>query len=309
MTNEQIVEKIRNGYFVTENMQLLYKNNLPLIKRMIKPYTAYENAEDLLQEAYFGLWEAVQHYETSENVLFMTYAGYWIRQSAQRYIEKCGSVVKIPTATRQKIIRYKKIVQKLVQEKSRIPTDQEIADYMMITVSEVGELKQYSQSVSGLDAPLNEDTDITLGGNVRSEFDLENETIDKIYEEHIKDELWSIVERFTAERENNIIQEYFLYNKSMPQIAEEYNIPVQQVRKIKESGLRKLRSGKAKRKLQEKFEIVNCGIYRNSISRFKEHNFTSAVENIAIRRAELQEEYDRRMKELLHCIPKKRACL
>lgn len=239
----------------------------------------------------------------------MTYAGYWIRQSAQRYIEKCGSVVKIPTATRQKIIRYKKIVQKLVQEKSRIPTDQEIADYMMITVSEVGELKQYSQSVLSLDAPLNEDTDITLGGNVRSEFDLENETIDKIYEEHIKDELWSIVERFTAERENNIIQEYFSYNKSMPQIAEEYNMPVQQVRKIKENGLLKLRSGKAKRKLQEKFEIVNCGIYRNSISRFKEHNFTSAVENIAIRRAELQEEYDRRMKELLLCIPKKRACL
>lgn len=40
MTNEQIVEKIRNGYSVTENMQLLYESNLPLIKRIIKPYTA-----------------------------------------------------------------------------------------------------------------------------------------------------------------------------------------------------------------------------------------------------------------------------
>lgn len=41
MTNEQIVEKIRNGYSVTENMQLLYENNLPLIKRYIMKYSAY----------------------------------------------------------------------------------------------------------------------------------------------------------------------------------------------------------------------------------------------------------------------------
>ena len=47
MTNEQLVEEIKNGHSVTENMQLLYERNLPLIKRMIKPYTAYENTEDL----------------------------------------------------------------------------------------------------------------------------------------------------------------------------------------------------------------------------------------------------------------------
>lgn len=55
MTNEQIVTEIRNGYSVTDNMQLLYESNLPLIKRFLKPYTAYEPIEDLLQEAYFGL--------------------------------------------------------------------------------------------------------------------------------------------------------------------------------------------------------------------------------------------------------------
>ena len=116
MTNEALVERIRNGYSVTGNMQLLYENNLPLIKRYIKPYTAYEPMEDCLQEAYFGLWEAVKRYETSENVLFMTYAGYWIKQSVQRYIEQCGTVVKIPSHTRQKIARYKKTVERLSQE-------------------------------------------------------------------------------------------------------------------------------------------------------------------------------------------------
>ncbi len=107
MTNEQIVSEIRNGYSVTDYMQLLYESNLPLIKKFIRPYTAYEAMEDLLQESYFGLWEAVQHYETSANVRFMTYAEYWIRQFVQWYLEKCGSTVRIPSHTRQKIARYK----------------------------------------------------------------------------------------------------------------------------------------------------------------------------------------------------------
>ena len=98
MTNEQIVSEIRNG------------------------------------ESYFGLWEAVQHYETSANVRFMTYAEYWIRQSVQRYLEKCGSTVRIPSHTRQKIARYKKTVQELEQKLGRMPTDNEIADKMRVSV-------------------------------------------------------------------------------------------------------------------------------------------------------------------------------
>ena len=113
MSNEELVERIRNGYHVTENMQVLYENNLPLIKRFIKPYAYYESEEDLLQEAYFGLWEAVRHYESSENVLFMTYARYWIKQSIQRYMENSGSILRISSAYRKKIARYKKTVQEL----------------------------------------------------------------------------------------------------------------------------------------------------------------------------------------------------
>ena len=134
MNNEEIVSEIRAGRSVSENMEILYTRNLPLIKKFIKPYTAYECETDLLQESYFGLWEAVQHYETSANVRFMTYAEYWIRQSVQRYLEKCGSMVRIPGHTRQKIARYKKTVQELEQELGRVPTDNEIADKMRVSV-------------------------------------------------------------------------------------------------------------------------------------------------------------------------------
>lgn len=186
MTNEDIVKAIQNGFDVTENMQWLYQKNLPLIKIMIRQFTLYENEEDLLQEAYFGLWEAVQRYETSENVLFMTYAGFWIRQAVRRYIENCGSVIRIPGVKQQKIIRYNKAIQELSQKLGRNPANNEIADYMKINEKELEELEYYSQSIASLDVPINEDSESTLSDSVKSDFELENSVIDKMYDDYTK---------------------------------------------------------------------------------------------------------------------------
>ena len=136
-----------------------------------------------------------------------------------------------------------------------------------------------------------------------------DETIDKMYEEYSKSELWGIVEHYTGERENHIIKEYFIHNKSMPEIAKEQSITVGRVREIKEAGLRRLRIGKAKRELLEKFDIVEAGEYRNSMSKFNEHGFTSTVEYIAIRRAEIQAEYEERKKRIEVMFEQERACL
>lgn len=310
MTNEQIVAEIRNGYSVTDNMQLLYESNLPLIKRFLKPYTAYEPIEDLLQEAYFGLVEAVQHYETSKNVRFMTYAEYWIKQSVQRYLEKCGSVIKIPSHTRQKIARYKKTVQELGQGLGRVPTDNEIADKMRISVGLLPELKIQMQGVASLDTPLSDDSSLTLADTVQTDYSLEDDTIDKIYAERSKSELWGIVARFTSEKENHIIREIFINNQTMAAVAREQGIPFDRIRQIKEKGLRKLRTGRVRRELLEKFDIVEAGAYRNSMRKFNEHGFTSTVEYIALRRAEIQVEYEERKKQIEAMFEqRKRKCL
>ena len=310
MTNEQIVSEIRNGYSVTDYMQLLYESNLPLIKKFIKPYAAYEPMEDLLQESYFGLWEAVQHYETSANVRFMTYAEYWIRQSVQRYLENCGSTVRIPSQTRQKIARYKKNVQELEQELSRVPTDNEIADKMRVSVRLLPELKIQMQGVASLDTPLADDNSLTLSDTIQADFSLEDETIDKMYAEHSKSQLWCIVERYTSDRENSIIKEIFINNRTMAAVAREQDVTIDRIRQIKENGLRRLRIGKAKRELLEKFDIVEAGAYRNSMNKFNEHGSTSTVEYIALRRAELQAEYEKHKRQVeIMLEQRKRKCL
>ncbi len=84
----------------------------------------------------------------------------------------------------------------------------------------------------------------------------------------------------------------------MAQIAREQELLLGRIRQIKEKGLRRLRMGKARRELSEKFDIVEAGAYRGGLNSYREHDFTSIVESMAIKRQEAKEEYEKRLKEI-----------
>lgn len=130
-----------------------------------------------------------------------------------------------------------------------------------------------------------------------------------MYAEHSKSQLWGIVEHFTSNRENNIIREIFINNRTMASVAREQGITIERVRQTKEKGLRRLRIGKAKRELLEKFDIVEAGAYRNGLNKFNEHGFTSTVEYIALRRAELQAEYEKHKRQVEIMLEQRKKCL
>ena len=62
MENEELVEQIQAGINPTENMEQLYLQNRSFIYQQAKKYAAYADMDDLMQEAYLGLYEAVKHY-------------------------------------------------------------------------------------------------------------------------------------------------------------------------------------------------------------------------------------------------------
>ena len=131
-----------------------------------------------------------------------------------------------------------------------------------------------------------------------------------MYAEHSKSQLWCIVERYTSDRENSIIKEIFINNRTMAAVAREQGVTIDRIRQIKEKGLRRLRIGKSKHELLEKFDIVEAGAYRNSMNKFNEHGFTSMVEYIALRRAELQAEYEKNKRQVeIMLEQRKRKCL
>lgn len=296
--NETLVGRIRGGYSVPENMQLLYEKNLPLIKKLIKPYTVYECEADLLQESYFGLWEAVQHYESAREVLFMTYAQYWILAAVRKYLELCGSTVRLPSHIRQGLTRCSRAADQIRREYGREPCLAEIASFTGIPEKRVLQLKAYARGVDSLDTPIAEDGSLTLSDTLQGDSDPENESIDKLYDEHSKSELWGIVERYTTIRESDIIKEIFLHGKTMAAVAREQGVTLGRIREIKEKGLRKLKSGKARRELLEKFEVAETMLYRGGMSNYRQHDFVSIVERVATRELEIEERYRQILAEI-----------
>ncbi len=61
----------------------------------------------------------------------------------------------------------------------------------------------------------------------------------------------------------------------MAQVAREQGLSFDSVRQIKEQGLRRLRMGKAKRELLEKFDIAEAGLFRGGLNNYREHDFVS----------------------------------
>ena len=296
MDNEKLVEEVRNGFHVMENMQALYENNLPLLKQFIRPYTCYESEEDLLQEAYFGLWEAAKYYESSKNVKFMTYAHFWIRQNIVRYVENCGSIIRRPSGFKQKMNHYNKTVQDFAQAYGRIPTDREMAEALDISLQKVEEIKIALQEVASLDAPLKADEEISLGDTIVDEYSLENEVTDKIFNEYRKIELWRIVEENTDAQQERVIREYFKEGKTLSQIARESGMSLERVRQYRQAGLRRLRVSRVLRKVRERCEIAGASAYRSGFNKFKECG-DSVVEHIAMRRFELEQQIKTLMNE------------
>ena len=78
----------------------------------------------------------------------------------------------------------------------------------------------------------------------------------------------------------------------MAQIAREQELSLGRIRQIKEKGLRRLRMGKAR------FDIVEAGAYRGGLNSYREHDFTSIVEYMAIKQQDAQEEYERHLREV-----------
>lgn len=75
-TNEALVLKIKSGINVADNMLRLWQQNRGFIKKMANRYKGYEDVEDLEQQGYIGLDNAVGGYRPDENVSFITYAAF-----------------------------------------------------------------------------------------------------------------------------------------------------------------------------------------------------------------------------------------
>ncbi len=302
MSNEDLVKQIQNGFNVTDNMQTLYENNMPLIRACVKPYTAYESMEDLLQQAYFGLLQAVQRFDTEMEVKFMTYASYWIKQEVVRYIEDNGRCVRIPSHFRGLINRYKKTVDKFIAEHNKKPDMEQIQRLSGLTEKQIYDIEMYMQDIKSLDEPVGANTEgeaYSLSDVLSDNTDIANDIVEQMTDEELKRDIWYAVDNCLSDRQREIMYLSYKHNQTLDAIGQSLGITRERVRQLKAAGLRKLRIGEAKRLLIKYVEADTLMYKGNSMDSFE--HYGSTVERTAIRRISVEEwinaEVKRRMAE------------
>lgn len=294
--NETLIEQIKkHPDNETDLIYQLYENNLPMIKKIAKPYSEYEPLEDLLQQSYFGLLEAIKRFEPDKGYKFMTYAGTWIKQSIQRYIEESGRTIRLPAHFIQKIGQYRKYFAMYFQEQGKAPTIKEAAEALGVPESTIEEIKLHLQPLKSLDEEIETETDsVSLSDMIASPEELEEETIDRLYTEYQQITIWDICEQFTEERGTEVLKARFQDNKTYRQISEEMKISFERVRQIEQKTLRKLGMGKARKELQNRLYIEDSLKYGSGLQSYKEHDFTSSVERRILNQERIREELEKK---------------
>ena len=141
MTNEQLAARIRAGEAVGENMAQLYDQVKDFIRSVAWKYKGLGELEDLEQEGFLALYDAIDHYEADQGVKFLSYAEYWIRQRMQRYLQVNGSCLRLPVNRQEAISRYKRFCLSFQLEHGRGPSEAEIGRELWLSVDQVRRLQ------------------------------------------------------------------------------------------------------------------------------------------------------------------------
>lgn len=286
MTNEQLVARIRAGENEADNMLALWQQNKGFIHKMGKKYSGYAEMDDLMQEGYLGLCEAVRHYEPDQISSFIHYAAFWIRQAMQRYVDNCCSVVRIPVHAREDMREYKKAVREYQQYYGREPSERDLCALLGVgreklhVIQENARTEQIDSLSRGIGG---ENEDITIADTVASDEDVEEDCIRELDRENVKRELWISVDQL-PDNLPEVIRHRYLDGMTLKETGQNMGIGIEQVRQIQARAFRMLRTERRGAKLRRYCEeyIFAAPINHIGVDSFK-RTWTSEVEREVLR--------------------------
>lgn len=284
MNNEQLVALIQDGIDTADNMLKLWKQNQGMIRKLANKYSTYAELEDLQQEGYIGLCNAIDGYNPDEGP-FINYAILWIRQAMRRHIENSGSCIRIPVHMRQRIQEYRKAQQLFLQEYGREATDMEMRRFLGLSRKEYESLKNGLRmaNVISLDAPLvsDEDGESSMMDIIPANCSLEDAIIDKVQNEELGAVLWPMVDSLPADQAG-LIRKQYIDNMTLNCAAASVGFAPGRARTVTYKALRFLRHPKNTKQLRpflpERIEVI---AYHGGFQAFR-NTWTSSTEKAAM---------------------------
>jgi RNA polymerase primary sigma factor len=201
----------------------LLEGNLRFVITVSKQYQNQGlDFPDLVAEGNYGLLKAIENFDWSKKLRFISYAVWWVRQSILQSLNENARTIRLPVNVVQELQKAKKEL-----EKANVELPEKFVN-LPYTVN--------------LDSPMNEDGDTLMDVIINPNADSADSLMTT--EVTLKDKLFDML-NVLDERERVIVEEYCGLSgstRTLEDIGNEFDLTKERVRHIKEKALRKLRN-------------------------------------------------------------------
>src|SRR5437763_7214738 len=144
-------------------LEELVKANLRFVVSYAKRYrNAHVLFLDLINEGNIGLMHAAKKYDPVKNVKFITYAVWWIRQAILHALSEQGGAFRLPPKRANLMYRLEKAIASRITDGMQIPTAEELAKELGVSVREVQTLMHAGNDNFSLNAELDDESHTEL---------------------------------------------------------------------------------------------------------------------------------------------------
>ncbi|HLU88083.1 MAG TPA: sigma-70 family RNA polymerase sigma factor [Taishania sp.] len=239
----ELAKRIREGDRAA--LERLTKANLRFVVSVSKQYQNQGlSLSDLINEGNMGLIKAAERFDETRGFKFISYAVWWIRQSILQALAEQARIVRLPLNKIGTINRINRAFSELEQRYERVPTAEELAEYLECSVNDVQQSLINSGRHVSMDAQLVEGDESSS-----SLYDvLPNDSLptpeDGLAIESLRKDIERSLSTLTS-REGDVVRMYYGLNGRAPltleEIGERFDLTRERVRQIKEKAIRRLR--------------------------------------------------------------------
>ncbi len=235
-------------------VEKLVKANLKFVIRIARQYMHFGiPLNDLINEGNIGLIKAIELFDDTKETRLITYAVYWIRQYILKSVSGESSLISVPQNKYWEFLRHKKEINKFEQEHQRAPYSEELSGLFHNNGEDVKEFLGMQKCLGTYEELItDEDKESRIADGCGT---AENQITDDLQMESLSIELNTIlVNHLKREEKEVIILSFGIGNPAaytIHEIAQKLGMTSAKARRLRESGIRRLRHSAVNGSLRE----------------------------------------------------------